>query len=70
MNISAPGYFDDPLTLRRNAIDAYRENLAYLHRDCAICRTEGFQALSKEEVRGSGHRIAETNEISKLYVES
>jgi thymidine phosphorylase len=45
------------LSLRRVAIDTYRENVAYLHRDCAIYRAEGFQALSKIEVRANGRRI-------------
>ena len=36
-----------PLRLRRVAIDTWRENVAYLHRDCATYRAEGFQALSK-----------------------
>jgi len=38
------------LKLRRVAIDTYKENVAYLHRDCALYRSEGFQALSKIEV--------------------
>jgi thymidine phosphorylase len=40
----------EKLKLRRVAIDTYRENVAYLHRDCAHYRSEGFQALSKVEV--------------------
>jgi thymidine phosphorylase len=39
------------------SIDTYRENVAYLHRDCAIYRTEGFQALAKIEVSGGGRHI-------------
>ncbi len=46
-----------PLTLRRVAIDTYRENVAYLHRDCAVYRAEGFQALSKVEICANGARI-------------
>jgi len=38
------------LKLRRVAIDTYKENVAYLHRDCQVYRSEGFQALSKVEV--------------------
>jgi thymidine phosphorylase len=34
------------LQLRRVAIDTYKENVAYLHRDCHLYRSEGFQALS------------------------
>ena len=41
------------LQLRRVAIDTYKENVAYLHRDCQLYRTEGFQALSKVEIRGT-----------------
>jgi thymidine phosphorylase len=45
------------LKLRRIAIDTYRENVAYLHRDCELYRAEGFQALSKIEVSANGNRI-------------
>lgn len=48
------------LVLRPVAIDTYRENVAYLHRDCAVYRAEGFQALSKVEVRTNGHHILAT----------
>src|SRR3569623_3284213 len=50
----APG---EPLTLRRGAIDTYRENGAYLQRDCAVYRAEGFQALAKVEVCADGTHI-------------
>lgn len=43
-----------PLKLRRIGIDTYKENVAYLHRDCPIYRTEGFQSLNKIEI----HKIA------------
>ena len=45
------------LSLKRVAIDTYRENVAYMHRDCAVYRAEGFQALSKVEVTANGRRI-------------
>jgi thymidine phosphorylase len=45
------------LKLRRVAIDTYRENVAYLHRQCEIYRAEGFQALAKVEVRADAGRI-------------
>lgn len=51
---------DAALQLHRVAIDTYRENVAYLHRDCAVYRAEGFQALSKVEVRANGRRILAT----------
>jgi thymidine phosphorylase len=45
------------LRLRRVAIDTYRENVAYMHRECPVYRAEGFQALSKVEVGASGKRV-------------
>jgi len=45
------------LKLRRLGIDTYRENVAYLHRDCEVYRAEGFQALSKVEICADGQRI-------------
>ncbi|TXC65422.1 thymidine phosphorylase family protein [Piscinibacter aquaticus] len=46
-----------PLNIRRVAIDTFREHVCYLHRDCTAVRAEGFQALSKVEVRGNGSTI-------------
>jgi thymidine phosphorylase len=48
------------LKLRRVAIDTYHENVAYLHRECAVYRAEGFQALAKVEIRANGRRILAT----------
>lgn len=45
------------LRLVRLGIDTYRENVAYLHRDCEVYRAEGFQALSKVMVCANGRRI-------------
>ncbi|WJW74972.1 thymidine phosphorylase family protein [Thiohalobacter sp. IOR34] len=45
------------LRVKRIGIDTYRENVAYLHRDCAVYRAEGFQALSKIEITDGGRRI-------------
>jgi thymidine phosphorylase len=39
------------LKLRKVAIDTYHENVAYLHRNCPLYRSEGFQALNKIEIR-------------------
>ncbi len=43
------------LKLKSVAIDTYKENVAYLHRDCHVYRSEGFQALSKVEIRVKGN---------------
>jgi thymidine phosphorylase len=48
------------LSLKRVAIDTYHENVAYLHRDCAVVRAEGFQALSKVEVHANVSSILAT----------
>jgi thymidine phosphorylase len=45
------------LQLRRVAIDTYKENVAYLNRDCDIYRAEGFQALTKIEITANGTTI-------------
>ena len=51
------------LSLKRVAIDTYRENVAYLHRRCPLYLSEGFQALSKIEVRANGRSILATLNI-------
>ena len=57
------------LALRRVGIDTYRENVAYLHRDCAIYRAEGFQALSKVEIHANGrHILATLNVVDDLNI--
>ena len=45
------------LRVRRVAIDTYRENVAFLHRDCILYRAEGFQALSKVAVGADSNLI-------------
>lgn len=47
----------DTLRIRRLGIDTYRENVAYLNRNCEVYRAEGFQALSKVEICADGQRI-------------
>jgi thymidine phosphorylase len=44
------------LRIRRVGIDTWRENVAYLHRDCPLVRAAGFQALSKVNIRANGSR--------------
>lgn len=42
------------LRVRRVAIDTYRENVAFLRRDCVLYCAEGFQALSKVAIAQLG----------------
>jgi thymidine phosphorylase len=46
------------LAIRRVGIDTWRENVAFLHRDCPIVRAAGFQALAKVTVQANGETIA------------
>jgi thymidine phosphorylase len=39
------------LRVRRIGIDTYRQPVVYMRQDCAVCRSEGFAALSMVEVR-------------------
>jgi len=48
---------NDTLKIRRVEIDTYHENVAYLNRNCSIYRAEGFQALSKIEVKINGTQL-------------
>jgi len=48
---------DENLLVRRVGIDTYHENVAYMHRDCALYRAEGFQALSKIDIHANGKRV-------------
>ena len=56
----APAAINNPLTLRRVGIDTYRENVAYIHRACAVYRAEGFQALSKIRVFSGDKQLLAT----------
>lgn len=61
----------DTLKLRRIAIDTYRENVAFLHRDCPHYRSEGFQALAKVEVlagRGTMPVLAVLNVVDDVAI--
>jgi thymidine phosphorylase len=57
MNIRKTKIRNEKLKLRRIFIDTYRENVAYLHRDCEVYRAEGFQALSKVKICAGKQRI-------------
>ena len=48
------------LAVRRIGIDTWRENVAFMHRNCPLYRAEGFQVLSKVEVRANGRAILAT----------
>ena len=41
-------------------IDTYREPVIYMHKDCYVCRSEGFEAQSRVEVAVGGKTILAT----------
>ncbi|HPU53340.1 MAG TPA: thymidine phosphorylase family protein [Burkholderiaceae bacterium] len=45
------------LPIRRVGIDTWRENVAFLHRDCPVVRAAGFQALAKVRVQANGQTL-------------
>ncbi len=52
------------LALRRAGIDTYQQPIVYMHRDCAVCRAEGFSALTRVEVRvGTRSLVATLNVV-------
>ena len=59
MSSSSPAPATDAatLSLAAVAIDTYRENVAYLHRDCPLYQAEGFQALAKVRVQLDGSSV-------------
>ncbi|UXI66056.1 thymidine phosphorylase family protein [Tahibacter amnicola] len=48
------------LRLRRMGVDTYQESVVYMHRNCVVCRSEGFEAQSRIVVEGNGRRIVAT----------
>ena len=48
------------LHLRRLGIDTYQEAVLYMHRDCEVCHSEGFEAQSRVELALNGRTIVAT----------
>jgi len=57
VKISEKKAVKETVKIRRLGIDTYRENVAYLHRECEVYRAEGFQALSKVKICADGQHI-------------
>jgi thymidine phosphorylase len=49
-----------PLRLRRLGIDTRQESVIYMRRDCGVCRSEGFEAEARIEVRRGERMIIAT----------
>jgi thymidine phosphorylase len=48
------------LRLVRAGIDTYQQAVVFMHRDCAVCRSEGFTALTRVRVRHGEREIIAT----------
>jgi thymidine phosphorylase len=48
------------LRLVRAGIDTYQQAVVYMHRDCDVCRAEGFAALTRVLVRSGGKELVAT----------
>ena len=48
------------LRVVRAGIDTYQTPVAYMHRDCEVCRAEGFAALTRIEVLVGGRALIAT----------
>lgn len=54
-----------PLRARRLGVDTYRQPVVFMRSDCAVCRSEGFQALTRVRVEGpTGSIVATLNVIT------
>ncbi len=55
-----PHAADHHLRLRRLGIDTYQETVIYMRADCEVCRSEGFQAQARVQVKLDGRTIIAT----------
>ncbi|MBW8368857.1 MAG: thymidine phosphorylase, partial [Arenimonas sp.] len=53
------------LRVVRAGIDTYQQPVVYMHRDCPVCRSEGFAALTRVQMRvGTREVIATLNVVT------
>jgi thymidine phosphorylase len=72
MGLGHPDVAHEPARLRarRLGIDTHQEFVVYMHRDCHVCRSEGFEALARVELRaGERSLIATLNVVDPGLVE-
>lgn len=57
------------LAARRLGIDTLQEPVVYMHRDCDVCRSEGFNAQSRVAIsNGRGHVLATLNVVDAAWL--
>ena len=57
-------YGPHTVRLRRPGIDTYQEPVIYMPRDCAVCRSEGWEAQARIEVRAGQRRVLATLNVT------
>lgn len=61
---------DNTLRAWRTGIDTYQEPVAYMRRDCAVCRSEGFTTQARVQLTaGSGSIVATLNVVDGPWLE-
>lgn len=58
MSTQVPGH--TRLRVTRAGIDTYQQPVVYMHRDCAVCRSEGFAAMTRVRLDVGGHSLVAT----------
>lgn len=58
--ISAEGNHETILMARPMGIDTYQEAVVYMHADCPVCRSEGFESQSRIQLAGNGRKLVAT----------
>lgn len=48
------------MRLIQAGIDTYQQPVVYMHRDCAVCRSEGFTALTRVLIHSGGRELVAT----------
>src|SRR3546814_8283512 len=62
MTTQAPGH--TRLRVTRAGIDTYQQPVVYMHRDCDVCRSEGFAAMTRVRLDvGARTIVATLNEV-------
>jgi thymidine phosphorylase len=58
------------LRLQRLRIDTYQEPVVYMHRDCTVCRAEGFEAQSRVAIHSANgrHIVATLNVVDADWI--
>lgn len=54
------------MKLRRVPIDTYKENVAFMRKDCPLCRSQGFRALSKVRISAGDKELTAVLNVSEL----